>query len=95
MNRRNEIYGNYLKETQKQTQKGSMKVDRRGKDPTKEKLRSDGRAGYQIPKPPDGFLDVLQFADEDCFQKIRYRFFIGCISPVRSCEAERSASGIW
>ncbi len=71
-----------------------MKVDRRKKDPTKEKLRFDGRAGYQIPKPPDRFLDVLQFADEDCFPNIRNLLFIGCISPIGSCEAERSASGI-
>ncbi len=36
-----------------------MKVNRRRKDPMKEKLGFYGRVGYQIPKPPDGFLDVL------------------------------------
>ena len=39
-------------------------------------------------------MDALEFADEDCFPSIRKLLCIGCISPIGSCEAERSASGM-
>ena len=52
------------------SQKEKMKVNKRRKDPLMEKL-FNVRLGYQIPKPPDGLLDVLEFANEDCFPNIR------------------------
>lgn len=56
--------------------------------------RVDGKKAYQISEQPDGLLDCLKLADEDCFPNIRKLLIIGCISPIGSTEAERAASGI-
>ena len=42
----------------------------------------------------DSLIDMLKYANRDCFPNIRILLAIGCISPIRSTEAERAASGV-
>ena len=57
-------------------------------------FRVDGNTSYSVKDPPDSFLESLQFADIDCYPKIRQLLIIGCVSPIGSTEAKREASGI-
>ena len=58
MNRRNKEYEKQQQEARRHSQKEKIKIDKRRRDPLKEKLRFDGRVGYQIPEPPDGCTGV-------------------------------------
>ena len=42
----------------------------------------------------DSSIDMLKYADLDCFPNILVLLAIGCISPIGSTEAERAASGV-
>ena len=57
-------------------------------------MRVDGEPAYQLPEPLDSFTNALQMADRDSFPNIRTLLTIGCVSPIGSNEAKRSASGI-
>ena len=41
---------------------------------------------------PQNLVECLAKADEDLFPNIRQLLLVGCVSPVGSCEAERSFS---
>ena len=43
---------------------------------------------------PVNLSEALVAADEDFFPNIRVLLIIGCVSPVGSCEAERSFSAL-
>ena len=52
------------------------------------------KASKESKKSQDSFIDILKYADRDCFLNIRIPLVIGCISPIGSTEAERAASGV-
>ena len=57
-------------------------------------FRVDGKASYSVKDPPDSFLEFLEFVNIDCYPNIGQLLILGCLSPIRSTEAERAASGI-
>ena len=52
------------------------------------------KASKESKELQDSFMDILKYADCDCFPNIRILLAIGCISSIGSTEAERAASGI-
>ena len=53
----------------------------------------DGKQQYQID-PPDDPLETISLADYDLFPNIKKLLVIGCISPIRSTEAQTAVSGV-
>ena len=49
------------------------------------------KASKESKELQDSFIDMLKYADRDCFPNIRILLAIGCISPIGSTEAERAA----
>ena len=91
------FWENNLQKSQVSTSKVTAKQSEAPADKRRKRnigKRVDGKSAYQIVEPPDGLLDCLNLADEDCFPNIRKLLMIGCLSPVGSSEAERAASGI-
>ena len=43
---------------------------------------------------PDSFIEMLKYANRDCFPNICILLAIGCISPIGLTEAESAASGV-
>ena len=52
------------------------------------------KASEESKEYQDSFIDMLKYADHDCFPKIRIRFATGCISAIGLVETERKASGV-
>lgn len=75
-------------ETEKKTQ--HIKKVRAGKTSSHDKPTT----AFNLEDPPDGFLEALVYGDIDIFPNIRVLLILGAVSPLGSCEAERSASGV-
>ena len=58
---------------------------------SKTKKRVDGKPSFTLEDPPDGIIEVLNFADTDFFPNIRKLLILGATSPIGSTEAERAA----
>ena len=52
------------------------------------------KASKESEELHSSFIDMLKYANRDCFPNIRILLAIGCISPIRSSEAEKAASGV-
>ena len=52
------------------------------------------KASKESKESQDSFIDMLKYADRDCFPNIPIVLAIGRISPIGSTEAERAASGV-
>ena len=52
------------------------------------------KASKESKESQDSFIEMLNYADCDCFPNIRILLDIGCVSPIGSTEAERAASGL-
>ena len=45
-------------------------------------------------EPPDSFLEALKYTEPDLYPSTNQLLIIGCVSPISSTEAERTASGV-
>ena len=52
------------------------------------------KAWKESKESQDSFIDMLKYADCDCFPNVGILLAIGCISPIGSTEAERAARSV-
>ena len=56
--------------------------------------RVNRKKPYNIMEPPDSFLEALKYTEPDLYPSTNQLLIIGCVSPISSTEAERTASGV-
>ena len=52
------------------------------------------KASKESKESQDSYIDILKYAERDCFPNRRKRLAIECISPIGLTEAERAVSGV-